>query len=148
MPKTTRRKTLRLIGGALTCPTLLLPSFHQSIARGPTSGRIKIGQIGVGHAHATKLSVYRNSADYEVVCGTEGTFHLQPLDNPTARVALSQARGGYKKGYQDVVFSKFTRYVEDAADMARVIRNEKSSSFSYDHDMTVQRTLMNAGGIA
>src|SRR6478609_7127453 len=29
--------------------------------------RIKVGQIGVGHAHATKLSVYRESPDYEVV---------------------------------------------------------------------------------
>src|SRR6476469_4707057 len=29
--------------------------------------RLKIGQIGVGHAHATKLSVYRESPDYEVV---------------------------------------------------------------------------------
>src|SRR3954465_6449613 len=29
--------------------------------------RIKVGQIGVGHAHATKLSVYRQSPDYEVV---------------------------------------------------------------------------------
>src|SRR5438552_3587573 len=29
--------------------------------------RIKIGQIGVGHAHATKLAVYRESPDYDVV---------------------------------------------------------------------------------
>src|SRR5687767_1188292 len=29
--------------------------------------RLKIGQIGVGHAHATKLNVYRESPDYEVV---------------------------------------------------------------------------------
>src|SRR5215213_4764511 len=29
--------------------------------------RIKVGQIGVGHAHASKLSVYRKSPDYEVV---------------------------------------------------------------------------------
>ena len=29
--------------------------------------KIKIGQIGVGHAHAAKLGVFRNSADYEVV---------------------------------------------------------------------------------
>ncbi len=28
---------------------------------------IRIGQIGVGHPHASKLSVYRNSPDYEVV---------------------------------------------------------------------------------
>ncbi|MFO1022947.1 MAG: Gfo/Idh/MocA family oxidoreductase [Planctomycetales bacterium] len=29
--------------------------------------RIKIGQIGVGHAHASKISAYRASPDYEVV---------------------------------------------------------------------------------
>lgn len=29
--------------------------------------KIKYGQIGVGHAHANKLSVYRGSSDYEVV---------------------------------------------------------------------------------
>ena len=33
----------------------------------PAGGRIKVGQIGVGHAHATKLGVYRRSEDYEVV---------------------------------------------------------------------------------
>src|SRR5262245_54255309 len=36
-----------------------------------------------------------------VVCGTEGTFHIQPLDNPSVRVAFSKVRGEYKKGYQD-----------------------------------------------
>src|SRR6187551_3743169 len=29
--------------------------------------KIKVGQMGVGHAHASKLSVYRASPDYEVV---------------------------------------------------------------------------------
>src|SRR4051812_1575874 len=33
----------------------------------PRGERIKIGQIGVGHAHASKLAVYRRSPDYEVV---------------------------------------------------------------------------------
>ena len=57
-----------------------------------------------------------------VVCGTEGTFHIQPLDNPSARASLSQARGEYKKGTQEVTFPKYVRYVGDAADMARIIR--------------------------
>jgi predicted dehydrogenase len=83
-----------------------------------------------------------------VVCGTEGTFHIQPLDNPSARVALSSARGEYKKGYQDVRFPKYTRYVADAADMARIIRGEKPSDFSYEHDLTVQETLLKACGLA
>ena len=83
-----------------------------------------------------------------VVCGTEGTFHIQPLDNPSARIALSQARGSYKKGYQDVVFPKFTRYVEDAADMACIIRNEKANRFSYEHDRSVQTALLQASGMS
>jgi predicted dehydrogenase len=83
-----------------------------------------------------------------VVCGTEGTFHIQPLDNPSARVAFSKARGEYKKGYQDVKFPKYQRYVADAADMARIIRGEKASDFPPEHDLAVQETLVKACGMA
>lgn len=79
-----------------------------------------------------------------VVCGTEGTFHIQPLDNPSARLALSKPRGDFRAGYQDVSFPKFERYVADAADMARVIRGEKAADFTYDHDLVVQETLLRA----
>ncbi|MCA9000012.1 MAG: Gfo/Idh/MocA family oxidoreductase, partial [Planctomycetaceae bacterium] len=40
---------------------------HSLAADAPRKEKIKIGQIGVGHAHASKLSVYRASDDYEVV---------------------------------------------------------------------------------
>jgi predicted dehydrogenase len=79
-----------------------------------------------------------------VVCGTEGTFHLQPLDNPAARLTLSQERGDYRRGVQDLTFPKYVRYVDDAADMARVIRGEKPTDFSYEHDLTVQTALLQA----
>ena len=82
-----------------------------------------------------------------VVCGTEGTFQVQPLDNPRARVALSRERGTYRKGYQDVAYPKYTRYVADAADMTRIIRGEKASDFSYAHDLAVQTTLLKACGL-
>ncbi len=82
-----------------------------------------------------------------VVCGSEGTFHIQPLDNPAVRVSLSQARGEFKKGTQDVKFPKYTRYIDDAADMARIIRGERETDFSYEHDLTVQETLLEACGL-
>jgi predicted dehydrogenase len=82
-----------------------------------------------------------------VVCGTEGTFHIQPLDNPSAKVALSRDRGKYRKGYQDVRFPKYTRYVADAADMAKVLRGEKKADFDYDHDLAVQETVLRACGL-
>ena len=81
-----------------------------------------------------------------VVCGTEGTFHIQPLDSPAARVSLAQARGAYKKGAQEIPFPKYTRYVADAADMAKVIRGEKASDFTPEHDLAVQETLLRACG--
>lgn len=82
-----------------------------------------------------------------VVCGTEGTFHIQPLDNPSARVALSKPHEGYKKGYQDITFPKYARYVGDAADMAKIIRGEKKSDFPYDHDLAVQTAVLEASGL-
>lgn len=82
-----------------------------------------------------------------VVCGTEGTFHIQPLDNPSARVTLSSRRDTYTKGYQDISFPKYVRYVDDAADMAKIIRGEKESDFSPDHDLAVQTSLLKACGL-
>jgi predicted dehydrogenase len=79
-----------------------------------------------------------------VVCGTEGTLHIQPLDNPAVRVAFSKPRGKYRQAYQDVALPNYTRYIDDVADLARIIRNEKSPDFSYEHDYTVQQTLLKA----
>jgi predicted dehydrogenase len=81
-----------------------------------------------------------------VVCGTSGTFHIQPLDSPAARITLDAPRGDYKRGTHEVAFPKFTRYVADAADMARIIRGEKETDFPYSHDLTVQQTVLLASG--
>jgi predicted dehydrogenase len=82
------------------------------------------------------------------VCGTGGTFHIQPLDNPTAKITLAEDRDGYRKGTQEVRFPKYVRYVGDAADMARIIRGEKTPDFGADHELAVQETLLGACGMA
>jgi predicted dehydrogenase len=82
-----------------------------------------------------------------VVCGTEGTFHIQPLDKPAARISLSKARGKYKAGSQDVKLPPAPRYIGDAIEMARVIRGEKAADYSYTHDLAVQTTLLEACGL-
>jgi predicted dehydrogenase len=81
------------------------------------------------------------------VCGTEGTFHIQPLDKPAARISLSKARGKYKSGTQDVKLPPAPRYIGDAIEMARVIRGEKAADFSYEHDLAVEQTLLEACGL-
>lgn len=82
-----------------------------------------------------------------VVCGSEGTFHIQPLDAPSVRVAFSQPRGPYRRGYQDLTMPRYTRYVDDAADMARVIRGEKAPDFLPRHDLAVQAAVLQASGM-
>lgn len=80
------------------------------------------------------------------VCGAQGTFHVQPLDAPAVRIAFESPRGDFRKGYQDVPMPKYIRYVDDAVDMARVIRGEKGIDFKPAHDLAVQRAVLLAGG--
>lgn len=96
---------------------------------------------------ASALEVEGFDRRHLVVCGTEGTFHIQPLDNPSARISLSRTREKYAKGTQVVQFPKYVRYVDDAGDMARIIRGEKTTDFTWTHDLTVQETLLRACGL-
>src|SRR5256885_9565013 len=59
----TRRQILATAAGAATAIAVPRPMARAAAGK----KRLKVGQIGVGHAHATKLSVYRESPDYEVV---------------------------------------------------------------------------------
>ena len=95
---------------------------------------------------STALEVEGNSRRHLVVCGTKGTFHIQPLDNPSARISLSEACGEYRSGTHELKFPKYIRYLEDAVDMARILRGEKSADFGPAHDLAVQSTLLRACG--
>jgi predicted dehydrogenase len=79
-----------------------------------------------------------------VVCGTEGTMHIEPLDAPHVRIALSKPRDAFRKGYQTVRFGDYPRYVGDSVDLARIIRGEKDPDYGYEHDYEVQKTLLKA----
>jgi len=82
-----------------------------------------------------------------VVCGTEGTFHIQPLDNPSAQITLAAAHEDYRQGSQMLSFPKYVRYVDDAADMAKIIRGEKESDFSPTHDLIVETCVLQAAAM-
>ncbi|MBI5772558.1 MAG: Gfo/Idh/MocA family oxidoreductase [Verrucomicrobia bacterium] len=82
-----------------------------------------------------------------VVCGDRGTVDIRPLEPGSARLALDQPRGSYRKGYQDVSFPKLPRYDADFADLAKVIRGEKQFAFTPAHDLAVQETILRASGL-
>jgi predicted dehydrogenase len=101
----------------------------------------------VATVKSSAVEVGGSARRHLVVCGTKGTFHIQPLDNPSAHITLDQPRGDFKAGPQDVQFPKFTRYIADAADMAKVIRGEKADDFPASHELAVQETLLKACGL-
>jgi predicted dehydrogenase len=142
---------LDLVVGVLGRPAEVAAFNRRSAAAGDGLLDNMLAVLGYPRAtatvRATALEVEGGDRRHLVVCGTEGTFHIQPLDNPAARVSLSQARGGYKKGTQGVAFPRYTRYVGDAADMAAVIRGEKRFEFPPEHDLAAQETLLLACGM-
>ncbi len=102
----------------------------------------------------TALEVEGFARRHFTVCGTNGTFHIQPLDRPSVRLALSEDRQFdgeetvYKKGYTEIPFDPpYKRYVGDVEDFARTIRGEKENSYPTSHDLIVQESVLKAGGM-
>lgn len=140
-----------LVVGVMGEPDKIAP-FHRHSA--PHQDDLKDNMLAVFEYPKATATVRTSINEVEgfarrhfVVCGTKGTMHIQPLDNPTAKLALSEPRGKYSKGYQEINFPKFERYVADAADLAKIVRHEKDSDFSYEHDLAVQRTVLKASSM-
>jgi predicted dehydrogenase len=139
-----------LVVGVLGKPDSVHP-YSQKVA--PYDDRLLDNQLAVFTYPNAIASVKSSAVEIDggerrhiVVCGSEGTFHIQPLDAPSVRFTLSKSRGKYGKGYQDVRFGNYPRYVGDAADLAKIVRGEKDPDFSYQHDLAVQEAVLKASG--
>lgn len=140
-----------LVIGVIGQPAKITPYIRHSAAQ---DDRLNDNMLAVFETEKALATVKSTAEEVEgfsrrhlVICGTRGTFHIQPLDSPGATIALDQPREGFRKGVQSQTFPKFTRYVADADDMARIIRGEKASDFSYAHDLIVQRSVLEASGM-
>ena len=99
----------------------------------------------IASVKSAALEVEGGARRHVVVCGTEGTIHIEPIDAPKVlRLTLAKERGPYKKGMQEIPMEPYKRYVADAADFAKVIRNEKMLDWSMMHDLAVQETVLRA----
>jgi len=78
-----------------------------------------------------------------VVCGTNGTIEIKPLEPPVLRMALDKPAGNFKEDYQTIELPKMPgRYGEQLVDFARAIRKEKEADFSIEHDLAVHDVLL------
>lgn len=83
-----------------------------------------------------------------VVCGTEGTMEILPLEPPQATLILTKARGPYRKGRQTVDLPKMTgRYDQEFIDLAAVIRSEKKFAWTPEHDLIAHECILRASSL-
>jgi predicted dehydrogenase len=83
-----------------------------------------------------------------VVCGTQGTVDIRPLEPPRLTLALEKPQGSYKAGIQEVSLPKLAgRYDGDFLDLARIVRGEKASDYPPAHDLAVHEAVLLASGV-
>ena len=90
-----------------------------------------------------------------VVCGDQGTIDIQPLETfycrppqpQKLRLALSEDRDSFKKGYQEVSFPQIPgRYDDQLIELAQIIRGERENPYPLEHELIVQECLLAACG--
>jgi predicted dehydrogenase len=82
-----------------------------------------------------------------VVCGTEGTIDIRPLEPPQLRLVLSRPRDSFKPDDQEVTLPPMPgRYDEQLLELAKIIRGEMANPYPLAHELMVQEVLLAASG--
>lgn len=83
---------------------------------------------------------------FEII-GSDGTFIVWPEANPPRmRVYMRKPQGKYKVGWQDLTLPQQPRFAGDFEELARALKSGQPLHLSYDHELTLQETLLRASG--
>jgi predicted dehydrogenase len=83
-----------------------------------------------------------------IVCGSQGTVEIKPLEPPQLSLTLDRDRESYRQGQQQVQLPQLEgRYDGDFLDLAQIIRGEKQSDYPPKHDLAVHETILRASGL-
>jgi len=81
-----------------------------------------------------------------VVCGTEGTYEIEPLEAPTHAYFIPKAASATFADRRVEVelppFDPKCRYDDMMLDFAKFIRKEKTNPYSYTYELTLHKLLM------
>jgi len=148
-----------LVVGLLGKPDRIVPFMRQTRS---DAGEMCDNGLIVFEYPRTTVTIRTASLEVEgyqrrqlVVCGDQGTIDIQPLETfycrplqpQKLRLALSQARDPYKKGYQEVSFPQMPgRYDYQLSELAQIIRGEIENPYPLEHELIVQQCLLEACG--
>lgn len=111
-------------------------------------------QLAVFEYPRATASIRSSLIEYEgfrrrqfTVCGEFGTFDLRPLGGRSFRLALERPRGEYRTGYQDVALPPAPGiFVSAFRDMAAILRGEKETDYTLEHELAVHEAILRASG--
>ena len=82
-----------------------------------------------------------------VVCGTEGTVEIRPLEPSRLALTLDRRRDQFVKGRQEIEMPKMSgRYDDQLRQLARIARGEVEPEYTPAHDLLVQEMVLRASG--
>ena len=82
-----------------------------------------------------------------VAVGENGTITIRPLEAPIVEVTMAKDTGDFKKGSHLIEVPKLGgRYDGDFLELAEVLHGKREFPFSYQHDLTVQKAILDASG--
>lgn len=83
------------------------------------------------------------------VAGDQGTVEIRPFDPPALSLSLERAAGEFPAGeHVPKLPPAAGRYHDQLAEFAAVIRDEREPAFSMEHDLAVQRTVLEASKLS
>lgn len=105
---------------------------------------------GVSFAQANACEINGYGRRQLVVCGSEGTYEIHPLECPI-RVKYTKASSAYC--YEDrhrelpiPSVARDARYDDMLMDFAAMVRGQKENPFTYEYELQTQRMLLAACG--
>ncbi|MGI6636432.1 MAG: Gfo/Idh/MocA family protein [Christensenellales bacterium] len=113
---------------------------------------------GISFAKTCAIEVGGYQRRQLVVCGTEGTIELKPLEEKSGTDTLvTVMTEHYLNGCEDVVWDKspkktilgpYNRYDSMMRSFAAIVRGEKINPFTYEYERQLHKNILKACGLA
>lgn len=139
--------TIRLLGEPISVTPLLRK--HGRFADDLKDNNVAVFEFGRASAVIFNSTLQPNAGRQRVfeVFGTNGSATLQPIEPPVLRIELAKPAGPYRAGANAVALPAYARYAADIADLAAVVRGERSLPVTLDEELRVHRWLLRASGM-
>ena len=82
------------------------------------------------------------------VYGTEGSIVIEPLEPPQVLACFASPPEGHPAGWHSVEMPEYRRYEDDVDELADCVREGRPLSYTGEHDLAVQRALLEASGVS